>query len=193
MYRKVLEKGRCLEFYGGKICCFLFGRFGFLGFFDMFWFGDVFFWEVVWDFLISFDLEMVEDLVFGSSFLVKDYIESEKRCKQFIFYIKFNQFLSFLASDILGFAGLKKVTAVRNCEGQWQVGAAFFWGEANKSLSIANKDQDHSCVERQLHAAWHEGCPCQSVLFSGIFFRRCFHPEWFATWLWRRRLHKPLC
>lgn len=126
---------------------------------------------------------------------MKDYIDSEKRCKQFIFYIKFNHLFSwgtewrygsFFHFWLWTFLVLL-VKKSHSCSKLW--GAVTGWscflgGEANKSLSIANKDQDHSCVEWQLHATWHfSDVHAKVFLFSGIFFRRCFHPEWFATWL----------
>ena len=153
--------------------------------------------SVFWEFLISFDLEMVEDLVFGSSFLVKDYIDSKKRRKQFIFYIKFNhlfscgtewrwQFLSFLAAACVelwmswfGFAGFKIQSQLFQ---QRSFGAAFCFGEREQTnlcrllirikIIPALSDNYMPLGIKDVHA--------KVFLFSGIFFRRCFHPEWFA-------------
>lgn len=115
MYRKVLEKGRCLEFYGGRF---------------------VVFWEVFWDFLVVV-------------FLVKDDIDtgSKKRRKQFIFYTKFNhlfscgtewrwQFLSFLASDIFGFAGFKRKSQLIETVRSSDVLELFFFGGGGKQIFV---------------------------------------------------------
>ena len=81
---------------------------------------------------------------------MKDYIDSEKRCNQFRFSIKFNHLFSW------------------GTERRWHVFAG-----SKEIVSIANKDQDHSCVEWQLHATWHFSDVHAKVFYIVAFSSDC--------------------